>query len=132
MVTGTEIEDAKKKTKMGGICFLPSLPFLISLFYYFYILFPLAHGRHIAQSAEGIISRHYDTLFILLAVYATVASAVLIYCVVHLIKIRTLNTPTKMIWVLVLVIFMPVSFLMFWYFQIRKEPENMPVNERIA
>ena len=132
MVIGTEVEDAKKKAKMAGICFLPSLPFLISLAYYFYILFPLTHDHHIAQSAEGIISRNYGTLFTLLAIYATVATGVLIYCVVHLIKIRTLNTPTKMLWVLVLVTFMPLSFVLFWFFQIRREPENMPVNKRIA
>ncbi|MCW3123438.1 MAG: hypothetical protein JWQ38_2930 [Flavipsychrobacter sp.] len=117
---------------MGVICALPAFLFFICVVYYLFLLLPIARSPHPIYSIEGITSHHYDTLFIMLAVYACAGAAVLIYCMVHLLKIKTLNTQTKMLWVLVLVTFMPLSPVLFWIFQVKKEPRKMPVYTDIA
>lgn len=126
------IVDEKEKRKMGIICFLPSFLFFICLVYYLILLFPLTQGYHPIYSAERITVLHYNTLFIMLATAACVAASVLIYCIVHLVKIKMLNTQQKMLWLLVLVTFVPVSFILFWFLQVKKEPKYMPVYPDIA
>jgi len=126
------IMNDKEKRRMGVICALPAFLFAICLAYYIVLLSPIARTPHPIYSAEGITSHHYDTIFAMLAVYACVGAVVLIYCLVHLAKIKVLNTQRKMIWLLLLATFMPVSPIMFWVFQIRKEPKNVPVYPDIA
>jgi len=123
--------DAKEKRKEAIICFFPCIPFLISLGYLLILLSPLAHGYHETRSSSGIIREHFNVLFGLLAVYACISMSALIYCLVHLLKIKAMNAATKAVWALVLVTFTPVSFILFWYFEIRKEPVNLPVKRDI-
>ena len=123
--------EGKFKKTMGMICFIPAIAFFITLVYYLLLLYPLTQGHPEPKSAVGITSSHYDTLFVLLAVSSTISAAILIYCTVHLVRIKTLNTPQKMIWMLLLLA-VPVSFILFWYFQVRKEPDNMPMYSGIS
>lgn len=123
------IDDHFKK-KLGIISFIPAVLFFISALYYFLLLLPLAHGHHELYSGEGITSRHYGTLFAMLAFAATVSMVILIYYIWFLVTIRTLNTPTKMIWMLLLLI-VPVSFILIWYFVVRPEPKYVPSNPSI-
>lgn len=120
------IIDEKYKRKMGVICFLPAIAFLIPVIYYLILLSPLIHGYHVAKSIVGITSRNYNAMFLLLAIASTISAAVLLYCIVHLVRIKTLNTPQKMLWILLLLA-VPVSFILFWYFEIKREPREMPV-----
>ena len=115
------IVDERLKRRMGIICFLPAACFFISLVTYLLLLLPLTQGHPQPESEIAITSRHYNTLFLLLAISATVSAAVLLYCIVYLVRLKRLNTPTKMIWVLLLLI-VPVSFILFWNFVIKREP----------
>ena len=125
------IIDEKYKRKMLVVCYMPAVVFLIPLVYYLVLLSPLLHGHPQPESAVGITSSHYDTLFMLLAAASTISAAVLLYCVVHLVKIRTLNTAQKMIW-MVLLLIVPISFIIFWHVQINREPRDMPINPDIG
>ena len=123
--------DEKFKRRMHAICYLPAVAFLPPLVYFTFLMLPLLHGHPEPKSAVAITSLHYNTMFLLLAVASTISAAVLIYCIVHLVRIRTLNTAQKMIWVLFLLI-VPISFIIFWHVQINHEPRNMPINSNIA
>ena len=124
------VVDEKIKRRIGIISFIPAITFLISAVYYFILLLPLTHGHHVIYSGEGITSRHYNTLFAMLATASTISAGVLIYFVWYLVRIKTINTPTKMIWILLLLA-VPVSFILFWYFLVRREPKYVPVNRDI-
>ncbi len=124
------LEDDKFKRKMRIICYLPAFAFLIPVIYYGLLLMPLLHGHPEPKSAVGITSLHYNAMFFLLAIASTVSAVVLLCCVIHLVRIRTLNTPQKMIWMLLLLA-VPISFIIFWHRQINHEPRNMPVNPEI-
>ena len=121
------VMDDKVKRRMGIICMLPAIAFGITLLYYFIILSPLLHGHPEPKSAVGITSDNYTSLFIMLAISATISLGVLIYCLIHLLKIKTINTPAKMEWALILICAQPICFILFWYFQIKKEQKNMPI-----
>ena len=123
--------DDNFRRKMRVICYLPAFAFLIPIVYYGFLLTPLLHGHPEPKSIVGITSLHYNTMFFLLAMASTVSAVVLIFCVVHLVRIRTLNTAQKMIWILLLLA-VPVSFIIFWHRQINHEPRNMPINSEIS
>jgi hypothetical protein len=115
------------KRRIGIACFIPAVSFFISLVYYLILLSPLMHGHPPPKSELNITVQHYSTLFTLLAISSVISAAVLIYCIVHLARREDVNTPTKMTWILVLVIFVPESFILFWYFVVRNEPEYQQV-----
>jgi hypothetical protein len=125
------IVDDRLKKRIGVICFMPAVCFFISLVYYLVLLFPLTQGHPQPESAVGITSRHYNTLFLLLAISSCVSASVLLYCIVYMVRIKSINTPTKMIWMLLLLI-VPVSFILFWNFIVRREPKEEPVYPNIA
>ena len=120
------VVDEKLKRKMAIICFLPAVVFLIPIIYYIILLFPLTQGYHIPQSVIGITSRNYNTMFLLLAIAASVSTAALLYCIVYVVRIKTMRSGRKMEW-MVLLLAMPISFIFFWFFEIKKEPKNMPI-----
>jgi len=128
----TLVMDEKAKRRMGIICFIPLIAFGISFIYYMVLLFPLTQGHPQPKSAVEITVNNYSTMFILLATSSVISLCVLLYCLVHLVRIKTLNTATKMQWVLLLVCAEPFSFIFFWLFQVRKEQKNMPVYPNIG
>lgn len=113
--------DKREKMKMAVICFLPLVATVMMLAYYIVILTTTARG------VETITIRNYETLFALFTVCAILSAITLIICLVHLARLRDLNKPTKVLWILVLCALVPVSFVLFWVFQIRTEPMHMHV-----
>jgi hypothetical protein len=108
----TDVVEEQFKKRMKIICFMPAILFLLTTIYSAGLLLPLTQGHPLPDRAVGIISNHYTTLFIFLAAFSIVSAAVLIYCIVHLVRIKTLNTPQKMKWMLLLLA-TPVSFILF-------------------
>jgi hypothetical protein len=121
--------DEKVKRRIGILCVIPALSFFISLVYYLVLLLPLTHGHPPPKSFANITFNNYTTLFTMLAISSVISAGVLIYCIVHLVRREDINNPTKMSWILVLVIFVPESFILFWYFIVKKEPKIMEVSD---
>ena len=121
------IFDNRMKTKLGYLCALPRVSFLVCLVYYLTLLSPLRHGGFDPTAASGITSHNYDTLFIMLAIAGIIGAAVLIYCIVILARLKHLNEQTKVIWLLLLAAFVPVSIVFFWALVLNKEPKYVPV-----
>ena len=116
----------KFKRRMKIICFIPAVVFFITGIYCLVLLLPLTQGHPMPERVIGITSRNYNSLLFLLATFSTVSAIALIFCMVHLIKLKALNTPRKMEWVLLLLA-TPVSFILFWYFIVKPEPDNVPL-----
>lgn len=58
--------------------------------------------------------------------------AVLLYFIIHIAKIKSISAGNKIIWIVVLAAFMPISFPIFWYMQIKTEPEMVDTKEDIS
>jgi phosphoglycerol transferase MdoB-like AlkP superfamily enzyme len=124
--------DDKTKKRMGLISIIPATCFFLTLMYYLGIMIPALQPHDTNFLAEGITHRYYDILFAMLAVSAVISASVLIYFLVTLARMKNMNAPSKMIWVLLLVTFVPIAFIAFWYFLIRREPRYVGIYPDIA
>ncbi len=120
------IFDGKEKNKMALVNFLPATILLLITSFYVFTVVPLG-----PQSKPKIIMNntlaHYDTLLVMMIVFAIAAAIVLLYDIVLLAKFRNMDSGQKLKWILVLCAFVPLSFPLFWYFVIRREPRVVPV-----
>ncbi|XZF15859.1 hypothetical protein ACTHGU_06960 [Chitinophagaceae bacterium MMS25-I14] len=128
------VMDRKAKNNMGIVCSLPAISFFICLVYYLVALGPLISSKLLQNhdAVASITAQHYDTLFIMLAVSGIISTAVLIFCLIHLTRLKNMNGATKTVWVLVLATMVPVSCVLFWLLEIRNEPEYMDVYSDIT
>ena len=124
--------DEKAKKKIGIICFIPAISFFITFVYYLILIWPIAHGYAEPSSVVGITARNYDTLLAMLAISSILAAGVLIYCLVILARLKNMNAPSKLIWIILLSTFAPVAAVLFWYFLIKREPKHVPIHPDIA
>ena len=125
----TLIMDDRTKKNMGILSFLPIISFAISFVYYLVILMPVL-GRnefndHIALNMHTIM--HYSTMFTLLAISGIIGAIVFIYFLVHIARIKNMNSATKLEWILFMSVLVPVALPLFWYFEIRQEPITLEV-----
>lgn len=126
--------DHKAKRRFGLLCLIPNLCFLIVALYYLYILWPVIRveglTNHLALST--ITAAQYDTLFWMMAVSAVISAIVLIYCIVHVTKVKHLLSGTKILWIILLSALIPVSFLLFYFLEVRREPKYLETYADIA
>lgn len=126
--------DHKAKNRMGIISFLPLFAYLGWLVQYLIIMRSLiareAMQDHMTMS--GLLSQNYDgTLFFFILCFA-LTSAVLVYFVVHVARLATMAAGTKLGWIVFMTFLAPVAFPVFWYSEIRQEPEQLPMHPDIA
>ena len=126
------ILDEKAKTRIGIICFIPVVCFLVCFIYYLILLLPLTEGHHAPASIVGITSTNYSTLLILLASSAIITAPVFIYCLVLLARIKTLNSEHKLLWFIFLCIMAPIASALFWLFHIKDAATHTPIYPDIA
>ena len=124
--------DEKAKTRFGIMCFTPVVCFLICFLYYLILIIPLVQGPHAPASDVGILSRNYDTLFVMLAASAIITAPIFIYCLVILARIKTLNAAVKLEWIIFLSVLAPIASAFFWVFLIKEAPKYVKVHPDIA
>ena len=113
-----------RKRNTGIFSILPLIAFIITFIYESVLLGKLVSTRHIAShfAINSEISSHYSTLTMLYGISVVLTLVVLLYFVVHIALIKKMNAGRKIIWIVFLTAFMPVSFPFFWYMLIRREP----------
>ena len=126
------ILDDRAKARMGVICFLPVLCFLLCFLYYLVLIMPLTHGYQLPASIVGLMNRHYDTLFLMLAASAIITTPVFIYCLVILARMKTLNSSHKLLWFVFLCVLAPIASALFWIFHIMDSQKYIPIHPDIA
>lgn len=125
------IFDDKAKSKIGIICFIPILAFLICLGYYISLLVPLS-APHEPGAVVGITSENYDTMLALLAGAAIITAPIFIYCIVLIARFKTMNAADKLVWIIFLSILSPIASALFWVFLIRNSPKYVATYPDIA
>lgn len=124
--------DEKEKRKLAIMAYMPGVLFLITLIVYIIMMVPAMQRHDINYLAVAITRANYSVLFAMLAVSAIVSACVLIYFLVILARIRNLNATTKVLWVVILAALVPLSFLLFYNFVIKKEPRYVGIFPDIA
>ncbi len=124
--------DEKMKTRMGIICFIPVVCFLLCFLYYLILILPLTQGNPQPSSIVGITRSHYDFLFAILAVSAIITAPVFIYCLVILARLKNLNSATKLEWIIFLSVLAPIASAFFWIFLIKDAPKYIGIHPDIA
>lgn len=124
--------DDREKRRLGWIFSIPPVAFLICFIYYMFVIRPVLINPAEPGAIMEYTLRNYTDMFVLLATAAVIAAAILIYAIVILARLKNLNAANKLIWLLFLSTFAPVSTFFFWYFLINKEPKFVPIHHDIA
>lgn len=123
--------DATKKKNIGILSFVPILAFIVTFIYeYREVGRLLAVGDHHAVMDE--ICGCYNNLVLMYSVAVVLTLAVLLYFIIHIAKVKAITSGNKILWIVVLAAFMPVSFPIFWYLQIKTEPEMVDTKEDMS
>lgn len=123
--------DDKMKTRLGIICFTPVVCFLACFIYYLALIVPITQGNHMPATDVGILSAHYDTLFVMLASSAIITAPIFIYCLVLLTRFKTINGAQKIEWIIFLSVMAPIASMFFWIFLIKGAPKYVRIHPNI-
>ena len=126
--------DKKAKTKYGVLCFVPGFSFLVTLVYYLYTLSPIMSKRamYVHYAITTTTAHNYNTLFIMLAISAVLSAITMLYCIIHLARMVHMPAGMKARWIVLLAALVPVSFVIFYFFEIRKEPKYVETYPNMA
>lgn len=124
-----EIMDERQKRRIALYSFLPLLALLLAGAYHLFIFRDELAARdmddHIALATQTF--RYFTPLVIAYVAASIVSLAVLLYFIVHLLRLKAMARGEKLFWAVMLAMFMPFSFPIFWYTIIRREPRRLEV-----
>lgn len=125
----------KKKNILGVLSFIPLATFLAFVGYFIYLCQPLIQANTLFVDHEGlatIMANHYTPLLILSMLAFFTGIAMLIYYLVHITRLTSMNSGEKLAWMIFMVTFVGISFPIFWFSEIRHEPEHLHIYPDIA
>jgi hypothetical protein len=122
------MKDLSKKT-LGMISFIPGAAFLLWIAYLLILNNRLVEQGQLHQHDRvvSLLFDNYGGVSALFLLVFMIGLAVLVAMVVHLKKVRTMNGATKLAWIAFLVIFAPFSFPVYYYIEVRHEPDDVPM-----
>lgn len=122
------------KRKMLFWCWVPVALFVAWLLYILIINGGLiGNGTfHEHEKVVTMISHNYGGSFVLFMAAFLMGLSVLLYLIVHLARVPHINAGTKLGWIIFLSVFAPFSFPIFYYVEVRNEPENLKLYESIV
>lgn len=123
----TERMNTRDKNKMGLISFLPIMAYVAWGLHFIYL-----HAAHPEVSTSTLLINNYDATLLFFTICFILTSAVLVYFVVHIAKSKLMNGASKIAWIIFMAFAAPVAFPVFWYSEVRNEPEELPVHSSIA
>lgn len=119
--------DDKEKRRLGWLFSIPPVSFFICFLYYMFAIRPVFIRPMEPGAIMEYTLRNYTTMFVLLAIAAIIAAAILIYAIVVMARLKNMNGASKLLWLVFLSTFAPVSTFFFWYFVIKREPKYVPI-----
>jgi len=125
----------RKKNVLGVLSFVPLIAFLAFVGYFIYICQPLIQANTLFVDHEGlatIMAQHYGTLTVLSMLAFFTGIIMLIYYLVHITRLTSMSSGEKLAWMIFMVTFVGISFPIFWFSEIRHEPEHLPIYPDIA
>lgn len=125
--------DKAAKRNMGIISFLPLAAHVAWLLHFIYIVSIYQGDTTIfADRVAAALADNFQMTTVFFTLCFVFTAIVLIYFVVHLAKTKLMNAGQKLGWIVFMTFFAPVAFPIFWYSEIRNEPERLPVHPDIA
>jgi len=123
----TRMTDARKR-KMGIWSLIPAIAFLLWCAYILIVNGRLLENKegHEHEKVVTLISHNYAGSLVLFLLAFAIGLAVLIYFIMHLVRLKTMNGATKLAWMLFLTAFAPFSFPVFWWIELRQETPETP------
>ena len=119
--------DLKAKRRMGLISLLPLFAYIGWLIQCLVIV-----NSNSSANLSTILSENYDgALFFFILCFA-LTSAVLVYYVIHVARLATMPAGSKAVWILFMTFAAPIAFPVFWFLEIRREPQSLPMHPDIA
>ena len=114
---------------MGFVSFLPFLALVAWVSHFMAISHRIISEGHFQQQEKisALLFNHYTPSVILMSLAMLTAFSVLVYFAFHIARIMTMNSGTKMGWIVFLMVFNFIAFPIFWFVEIRKEPFNLPM-----
>src|SRR5690606_31821262 len=107
----------------------PPIAFVIWLIYLLIVNNRLVSHEQFHQH-DRVVTMLFDNYGGVAALFMTVflmGLAVLVALTVHLKKVRTMNGATKLAWLVFLVVFAPFSVPVYYYIELRHEPDDVPM-----
>lgn len=121
----------QKKSVLGLISIIPLILFIISLWYHLSLFDGFFTAYNHTPTTQDV-AQHTGELSWLYGTSLIASLGLLLYYVYHLARIKTMGPARKVFWIALLGLLVPISFLIFWFFVINREPRHVPVKEDIT
>lgn len=109
---------------------LSLVPFLAIVAWAIYLI--VVNGRLVANKefqehdrVVTLLSQNYEGVLTMFFVAFLIGLAVLVAFIVHLKKVRTMNSGTKMGWLIFMCAFGPLAFPVYYFVEVRHEPDDV-------
>jgi hypothetical protein len=129
-----EIMDKNTRRKYAIVCFLPVISMLIAAIYYIVVISPLIAEKQLHNHLEmfSLLDTQGNIVMGVLLLTFLIHIASLIYCLVHIARVKYMNPATKIVWAVFLAAFQPISFIFFYFWKIKREPRHLETYADIA
>jgi hypothetical protein len=117
------------KKWMSYMSWVPSITFAAWLIYILVVTGRLIERQQYEQHDKVVtlLAQNYRGSFTLFMIMFLIGLAVLVAFIVHLKKVRTMNGSSKLAWLVFLAVFMPISLPVYYYIEVRHEPDDVPM-----
>jgi hypothetical protein len=127
-----EIMDTRAKRVMAILSFLPILAYVAWAIHFFTIAGQYYDEPIKADRISAALSDNFQSTLLFFTLCFVFTAAVLVYFVVHIARTKMMNANTKLLWIIFMTFGAPIAFPIFWYSEVRNEPERLPVHADIA
>jgi hypothetical protein len=123
------IVDEDTKRNLGILSVIPFISWFMLGTYYSILAGQWAKSgaHHPLSHFSTVVYQHFNTVMIMITISVLLTAFALFYFVLHIARIKSMTTFTKMGWIVFLIALGAVGMPMFWYLQIRSERKFTPV-----
>jgi hypothetical protein len=127
-----EIMNSRAKNIMGILSFLPILAYIAWAIHFFSIAGQYYDEPIKADRISAALANNFQSTLLFFTLCFVITSAVLVYFIVHIARSKMMNSSSKLGWIIFMTFGAPVAFPVFWYVEVRNEPERLPIHPDIA
>ncbi|MCB9047071.1 MAG: hypothetical protein H6550_13135 [Chitinophagales bacterium] len=123
---------AKKYGKI--LCFTPITLFAAWTIYFFSIVQEQVVTSSFSNHFHWVaaMASSYTSLWISLSLICIITASIMLYFVVHIARLRQMTALEKVLWIVAFPALGSVAFILFWFIELKEEPENVDVYASIA
>jgi hypothetical protein len=118
----------KNKKLLGVLTFLPFVLLLVYMFFFFLSFFGmfLAAG-HNHEPNMGLFMGSFGIAFAIIGLMSVLSIGLLIYYIIHITNNKKFDDTNRLIWILIIVFANIIGYGIYWYLNIWKVDEEIPV-----